>query len=220
VPDSDYEVRRGGFRGDAHRAYVGGKWEELGALQLSFLCSRGLEPQHRLIDVGCGALRGGRHFIDYLQPFRYYGTDINAALIEAGLARELTAAQREKIGDGHFRVSEDFDVDFPVPAFDFGLALSLFTHLSSNRIRLCLQRLRPKFHGGRFYGSFFLSESRDWAAPVEQAPGLVSYSWKDPFHYRREEIEALAAACDWRVTWAGAFGHPKNQQMVEFAAPV
>lgn len=42
-----------------HRELVGGMWDEIGTLQFVFLRDHGLEPSQRLLDVGCGALRGG-----------------------------------------------------------------------------------------------------------------------------------------------------------------
>ena len=108
-----------------HRELVGGLWDEIGALQFEFLKGRGLLPSHRLADVGCGALRGGVHFVRYLEPGRYHGLDVNASLLEAG-RRELAAAgladrAPELIADGGFALSR-FGVDF-----DVALAVSLFT---------------------------------------------------------------------------------------------
>jgi len=55
---------------DPHSA-VGGMWEQIGQLQFDFLVNHGLEPNHKLLDIGCGTLRGGRHFITYLVPGNY-----------------------------------------------------------------------------------------------------------------------------------------------------
>ena len=60
---ADEDVGSEIFDGDGHRAYVGGLWEALGSLQFKFMIDRGLEPQHVLLDVGCGTLRGGVRFI-------------------------------------------------------------------------------------------------------------------------------------------------------------
>ena len=38
---------------------IGGLWDEMGKHQFEFLQSKGLEPQHKLLDIGCGSLRGG-----------------------------------------------------------------------------------------------------------------------------------------------------------------
>jgi hypothetical protein len=58
-----------------HRKAVGGLWDEIGRLQFDYFVSQGLVPHHRLLDLGCGSLRGGVHFIAYLDPDRYSGVD-------------------------------------------------------------------------------------------------------------------------------------------------
>ena len=68
-----------------HREYIGDKWDEIGKLQFDFLIKKGLKPHHKLIDIGCGSLRGGVHFINYLNKKNYFGTDINYDLIKIGL---------------------------------------------------------------------------------------------------------------------------------------
>src|SRR5687768_3023376 len=84
---SDTEIIAG-----EHRRLVGGAWDEIGSLQLAFMKAQGLRPEHRLLDIGCGALRGGRHFIRYPAPGQYYGIDRNASLLRAGKSVELVAA--------------------------------------------------------------------------------------------------------------------------------
>jgi SAM-dependent methyltransferase len=64
-------------------------WDYLGRLQLDYLVERGLEPAHHLLDVGCGPLRAGVHFIRYLEPGHYAGVDRRPELLEAGRTVEL-----------------------------------------------------------------------------------------------------------------------------------
>src|SRR5438128_11168021 len=78
-------------KGD-HRQQVGGLWEKIGELQFRFLVDEGLAPQHHLLDVGCGSLRGGVHFIKYLESTNYYGIDKNSDLLAAG-REELERAE-------------------------------------------------------------------------------------------------------------------------------
>jgi ubiquinone/menaquinone biosynthesis C-methylase UbiE len=79
-----------------HRDFVGGMWEELGRLQLEFLKHQGLLPAHSLLDVGCGALRGGVRFVDYLNSGLYCGLDMNESLLEAGRYEVERAGLSEK----------------------------------------------------------------------------------------------------------------------------
>ena len=67
-----------------HRWAIGGRWEEIGQLRLDFLRERGLQPQHHLLDVGCGSLRGGVRFILYLETGHYSGLDRNDRLLDVG----------------------------------------------------------------------------------------------------------------------------------------
>ena len=71
------------IRQNKHRDLIGGKWSKIGRLQFDFLLEHGLQPQHKLLDIGCGCLRGGIHFINYLEANNYYGLDINESLIKA-----------------------------------------------------------------------------------------------------------------------------------------
>lgn len=77
----------------AHRRFVGGVWDTHGQHQLEYLKSRGLEPHHRLLDIGCGCFRAGHFFVDYLEPGHYYGVDANLSLMQAGYDFELTDEQ-------------------------------------------------------------------------------------------------------------------------------
>lgn len=45
---------------------IGGMAKEHGQWQLEFMKKQGLKKSHTLLDIGCGVLRGGRYFIDYL----------------------------------------------------------------------------------------------------------------------------------------------------------
>jgi len=67
-----------------YKNFIGGMWEEVGELQFNFLLKTGLKPHHQLLDLGCGSLRGGIHFIKYLQKNNYWGTDIRKDLLLAG----------------------------------------------------------------------------------------------------------------------------------------
>ena len=110
-----------------HRDYVGGLWDEIGLLQFEFLKSRGLKPHHVLVDIACGSLRAGVHFIPCLDRGNYLGLDREGWLVRRGIKRELSSGI-------------DFEALQKRP--DFALVQSLFTHLNSEDIRRCLTRLR------------------------------------------------------------------------------
>lgn len=198
-----------------HRLVVGGAWDEIGALQFDFMVSKGLTPASKLLDVGCGALRGGVHFVRYLDDGNYYGIDINKSLLKAG-EQEL---RDSGLGDKrvHLRRTDHFDAtDFGVH-FDFGISVSLITHLSANHIMYCFKQMRRVMHeDSRFYFSFFevpdLPLSDEYSQP---RGGIVTHFLSDPFHYTREHIEYFARSAGLTACYVGDWGHSRNQQMLE-----
>lgn len=63
-------------------------WEMKRRFQIDFLRGVGLKPRHRLLDLGCGTLRGGIPFIDYLEPGHYAGVEVREEVLDEG-RREL-----------------------------------------------------------------------------------------------------------------------------------
>ncbi len=210
--DAD-DIRRG-----EHRTMVGAMWDDIGHLQFEFLRAQGLEPRHRLLDVGCGALRGGVHFVRYLEPGRYCGLDANASLIEAG-HHELAAAG---LADRGARLAADggFDVGRFGERFDMAIAVSLVTHLYANHIQICLARVAQALApGGRFYVTFFEAPRAAHLAPITHAPGEITTHYaNDPFHQSFDELAMLGARAGLRATLIGDFGHPRGQRMALFHA--
>ena len=208
---TDEEIARG-----EHRQFVGGQWDELGRLQLDFLRSRGLLPGHRFVDVGCGALRGGVHFVAYLDPGRYHGLDINASLIEAG-RRELAAAGLQD-REARLLVDDGFRVSRFGEHFDMGLALSLFTHLPMDAIVRCLKEVAAALApDGVFYATHFDAPGPAWLEPVQHSPGGVCTNYDlDPFHQSVDEYEWMAGLCGLQVENIGDWAHPRAQRMLAF----
>lgn len=49
------------------------------------LASLGVRPEDVVVDYGCGTLRIGLNFIDYLEPGNYVGLDIDQRILDIGL---------------------------------------------------------------------------------------------------------------------------------------
>lgn len=107
---------------------IGGRWDEIGTLQFEFLRRAGLRPEHTMLDVGCGALRGGRHFIRYLERGRYCGVDISSAVLTAGRRVLAEEGLTEKAPTIQLVTDTSFNW-FGDRTFDFILAQSVLTHM-------------------------------------------------------------------------------------------
>jgi SAM-dependent methyltransferase len=196
-----------------HRKAVGGMWEELGRLQLDFLVGQGLRPDHSFLDVGCGSLRGGVHFIRYLDAGRYYGFDRSPERLAAGRDVELP---RYGLVDKRpvLEVIDDFGVERFGRAFDFALAQSVFTHIPLDVIELCLQNVGEVLApGGRLYATF--NERSDASADHVDRSELP-YG-KDPIvRYDFSAFEELCRGGPLSVDYIGEWGHPRGQKMLVF----
>lgn len=199
-----------------HRDFVGGCWDEIGRLPFEFLRSRGLKRSQTLIDIGCGSLRGGLHFIDYLDAGNYYGVDINPSLLDAGLVELAEAGIVDK--RPQLAQTSSFDVSRFGRQFDFALAQSLFTHLPFNQIVRCLAETRKVMNAeSRFFATFFIAPTAAHLEDLVQLDGVVSHYDQDPYHQSWEEIEFLAKISGLRAELIGPWEHPRNQQMVLFS---
>src|SRR6266404_9121155 len=122
-----------------HRDYVGGRWMEVSRLQTDFMIKMGLKPEHVLLDIGCGSLRGGVEFISYLHAGNYLGLDSSNRLIQIGIKEEL-GRRLLKLKSPEFVISRHFEFEKFSKTPDFAIAHSIFTHLRESDIRRCLEK--------------------------------------------------------------------------------
>jgi SAM-dependent methyltransferase len=194
--DTDQQVQV-----DPHSA-PGGMWEDIGRLQFDYLVGRGLQPGHSMLDIGCGTLRGGRHFIGYLEPGRYTGMDISSAAIE--FAGELV--EKEGLADRRPELVVSWNMDltfreFEGRTFDWLLAQSVFTHLKPPHIEECFAHVGTVMHDD---SSFYFT----WA----EAERYTERTVKD-FSYPFSFFEELAQRFGLRVERLDDYDHPRGQRM-------
>ena len=210
------ELTDGEIRRRVHRSLVGGMWDEIGRLQFDFMIAQGLRPEHNLLDVGCGALRGGIHFVRYLEPGHYFGIDRNGSLIRAG--RDELAAADLSTRHANLRVDSNFDVAAFGIRFEYAIAVSLFTHLYANHIMRCLREVTQVLsEAGRFYVTFFEAAQPAHTGSLVHTPGgVTTHLDSDPFHYSLEEISTYARYVGLRTNYIGEWNHPRGQRMLCF----
>jgi len=184
---------------------IGGMWEEIGVLQFKFLLSMNLKPHHRVLDVGCGTLRGGRHFIKYLSPSNYHGIDISPKAISS--AKLLV--QQEQLSDKRpsLLISESKDLkfeEFSGKKFDYILAQSVFTHLKPEHIEECFENV----------GSIMKEDSAFYFT-YHEGEEYEQTGFKD-FRYPFSFFEFLAKQHEFNLLdYTKDYNHPRGQRMVE-----
>ncbi|ASK88355.1 class I SAM-dependent DNA methyltransferase [Sphingorhabdus sp. SMR4y] len=186
---------------------VGGFWDQLGQLQFQFLLEQGLKPHHRLLDIGCGTLRGGRHFINYLDAGCYHGFDLSEQAIAA--AKGLVSAEllsdkcptlyvnREK----NLRFAESLGMQF-----DYLLAQSVFTHLMPDHVEECFAHIGSVMGpNSLFYFTYQDSENF-------KRNGYKQFSY--PYSYFHD----LAERHDFKLSdHSEDYSHPRSQRMLSLS---
>src|SRR5260370_39246681 len=102
-----------------------------------YVASTGLKPDMRMREIGCGNLRAGRLFIDYLDSGDYYGIDISPDILLAAQRTLSDAGLQDKLP--HLTLVHDLKLAFlPAGHFDVVHAHSVFSHSPIGVIEECL----------------------------------------------------------------------------------
>jgi len=155
-----------------YMAYVGPpkKYEAVGKMQFDFLIAAGLQKDSKLLDIGCGSLRAGLHFIPYLNEACYFGLEPNKWLVDEGIKQNLTESivnEKQPL----FEYNSNFDLSGFNSNFDFVIAQSIFSHASQSQIKQCLSEVNSTLNkNGLFLATFVLGkanyEGDEWVYPA------------------------------------------------------
>src|SRR5918999_485207 len=156
------------------------RWLALGKMQFDYLVSHGLTPADRMLEIGCGNLRAGWRFIDYLETGNYYGIDISPDI--------LIAAQRTLSDHGlqaklpHLTPVRDLTFEFlPDAAFTVVHAHSVFSHSPIEVIDECLAHVGRIMAPGGFFDFTF-----------DRTEGTEHHVLREDFYYRTDTLVGLA----------------------------
>jgi len=198
---------RGG--GKAHRSFVGpeGDYDVFSAVQFHLLTHLGLREHHSLLDIGCGSLRAGRLFIQYLLPGRYNGVEPENWLIESAV-RDEVGSDLIQLKKPTFIHGSDFNFDAFGKSFDFLLAHSIFSHASAESIRRCLASARRVMHDRSLFAATFVEGETDYSG--DQWTLWAEYT----FSFIENAARQAGLQCT-RIAWPS----PDLQQWVVFHLP-
>ncbi len=199
-----------------HKGLVGGDWAQIGQMQIDFWLAHGLKPEHYFLDIGCGALRAGVHFIRYLETGHYFGIDINREAIEAGRQVELV---KHGLTDKNPTLvhMDDFDLPALDKQFDYATIHSVFPHLTLNSIIRCIMNLEKVLvPGGQCYATFYENaQGKLNLDPIVRSPN-TTYFDKPLYHQDFGTFEWICEGTDLDVEYIGDWNHPRGQMIMVF----
>ncbi|MCB2223527.1 MAG: class I SAM-dependent methyltransferase [Actinobacteria bacterium] len=173
-----------GFLGGPPRLF-----EAAGREQLIVLLEHGLCFDSFVLDVGCGALRGGRWVIPLLDPGHYCGIEPNRAMLERGL-REFLDPEVVECKRPRFDGNDRFDFSVFGIRFTHVVARSVWTHASKQQIGAMLDGFAAhSASDGVFLASFlpageskaqedYLGEAWVGRSHESDEPGMVGHAWR------------------------------------------
>ena len=157
------------------------KSRRVGKLQFDYLVQHGLQPHHRILEIGCGNLRAGWRIIRYLEPEHYYGIDISQ---QALLSAERNLAERGLVDKRpHLQLVSDQTFSmFPDGTFDVVHAHSVFSHAPLDVIEDCFAHVgRVMKPDGYFDFTFKRTEGKEYG------------KLREDFYFRTETLIDAAA---------------------------
>jgi SAM-dependent methyltransferase len=190
----------------SREAAVGSKthesWLKIGQMQFDYLVSHGLKPGDRMLEIGCGNLRAGRLFIDYLDAGNYYGVDISPDILLAAQDTVSEFALQAKLP--YLVLIRDLKLSFlPDRWFTVVHAHSVFSHSPVEVIEECLAHVGRIMAPDGFFDFTF-----------DRTEGAEHHVLREDFYYRSQTLIALAAKHglqaqlmeDWQAT-----GHAQSK---------
>jgi hypothetical protein len=201
-------ISRHGFLGVPAETFAEG-----GRRQLVALLDAGLNPESKVLEIGCGCMRAAYWLIRFLEPSCYHGIEPASQRVGFGLQYLFTPAEL-KYKRPRFDYNPHFDTSVFVTRFDFFLAGSIWTHASKRQIAAMLDSfVRDATAAGTFLTSYLPAQSPAddylgdrWVGTSHESdtPGVIRHSlaWiRDQCGSSGLEVEEIALpACDGQ-TW-------------------
>lgn len=185
------------------RNAIGGLWEEMGNLQFSYLKQHGLKPEHRFLDFGCGALRGGLHYIGYLGAGNYEGIDISEDILREG-RKFLKAANLESKHPALHLVN---DLSFNCvngKTFDYIIAQSVLSHMPLKEIETSFVNIRKVMKPSTIYFATF----------HDGGDKTFVKDFQD-FYFPFSDLQQAGTRSGLHIELMNDYPHPRNQRMMK-----
>ena len=161
-----------------YRAFVGAFnfYDIVGADQFNLLTIKGLRENHKLLDIGCGSLRGGKLFIPYLKSGQYCGVEPEEWLVKQGIEENL-GGELIKLKAPRFDYNGNFDFHMFDETFDYLIACSIFSHASQKQIVKCLSSAKEVMHNESMFFASFKEGDNNYSEDKWAYPDVITYQY-------------------------------------------
>jgi hypothetical protein len=177
IAPADVELGIDGTPTRDYRGFVShaSQYGVLALAQFEFMCRLGLKEDSTLLDIGCGSLRGGRLFIPYLLPGRYFGIEPVLWPIEEGLEHELGMSALQAKAP-LFLLDENYTCTAFGRSFDFLLAQSIFSHAPVWEIRRCMEQAAACMTETSIFAATYVKGDTDSLVSGWENPESIAYT--------------------------------------------
>jgi len=177
-------------------------WKLKRDYQIWFLKEMGLQPDHYLLDIGCGTLRGGVPMIDLLHKGHYYGIDARELALDEA-RKELAECGLEYKAPILVLASDLLSVHFD-QKFNFIWAFSVLPHMEDDILRDAFRFTKRHLdRDGQFLATVHVGASRQ-SGRWREFPSLV----RPVEFYAREAATHSMTLQD--LGPLSSLGHPPN----------
>ena len=183
---------RHGFLGVPRESF-----EEGGRTQLVRLLNHGLQPESKVLEIGCGCLRVAYWLVRILDPDCYCGIEPARQRVELG-QRYLFSIDELENKRPRFDFNASFDVSVFSTQFDFFLAGSIWTHCSKAHIEATLDGF---LHNTTPTGVFLAS----YLPPTTQEADYMGDTWVGTSH-ESDEPGVICHSLEWIKNACGQRG--------------
>jgi ubiquinone/menaquinone biosynthesis C-methylase UbiE len=165
------------------------------------LIHEGLQPGHRVLDIGCGILRLGSWLINYLNDGHYFGIDSCEEYLDLG--KKYLEMQPDCSKGFTLQLCSNFNFEKLGTSFDYAMAHSVFTHLSFSEIATCMERLKSVMKpGGKLIFTIMHNRDKERGVLFRTRHPLVKSSHGSLAYY-----EQLASELKLDLEWPKDYPH-------------
>lgn len=175
-------------------------WDKMSLFVFQYGLMCGMHEDMRLLDIGCGPLREGRHLILFLKPGGYTGLEPEQEMVERGLLEPPLCPEIIAYKKPTFFHNPNFEVE---GTYDMAIAIQVFFHCGPDQLMACLNRLIPVLHGPFLCEAWTLDEAELLEKDDQQAGFQYRYAQYKSVKYTREQFVTLCDDCGYSAEYLG-----------------